>query len=114
MLPSEQLPEMQERALRSARRLVLCAADASKRRHRKKLDNKRPSRPRRRSSNRRPKLKPSIKEPQIPSRGRSRHAWMRVDIRLSEWGSVTGWIILETAASQHLRKETSATYDLLR
>jgi hypothetical protein len=79
-----QLREMQELALRLVRRLVLCAVDASKRKHKKKPDSKRLNRLRRRSNNRRPKLKPSTKEPQIPSRGRSRHAWMRADIRLSE------------------------------
>jgi hypothetical protein len=77
---------MQERALRLVRQLVLCAVDASKRKHKKKLDNKRLNRLRRRSNNRRPKLKPSIKGPQIPSRGRSQHAWMRADIRLSDGG----------------------------
>ena len=85
------LREMQELALRLVRRLALCAVDASKRRHRKKLDNKRLNRLRKRSSNRRPKLKPSIKEPQIPSRGPSRRAWMRADTRLSDCGGWAQW-----------------------
>jgi len=57
-----QLREMQEQALRSVRLLVLCAVDASKKRLRKRPDNKRLNRLRRRSNNRKRRPRALIRE----------------------------------------------------
>jgi len=62
-LPLARLPEMQGPALRSVRRLVLCAVDASKRKHKKKPDNKQLNRLHRRSNNRRRRPRLHIREP---------------------------------------------------